>query len=56
MELDDWNCDPTTWPAERTSAQFDAWFTLEVHSMVWDTLTAPIERENAEEAIDITGS
>ena len=46
MELEDWNRDPTTWPAERTRAQFDAWFTLEVHSMVWDTVTDPIVRED----------
>jgi len=52
MELEDWNRDSTAWPAERTSAQFDAWFTLEVHSMVWDTLAAPIVKEGVGEAVD----
>jgi hypothetical protein len=43
MELEDWNRDPTTWPAKRTNELFDAWFELEVHSMVWDSVGAPIE-------------
>lgn len=37
------------WPAERTGTQFDAWFTLEVHPMVWDTMTAPIVKEKADD-------
>lgn len=52
MELEGWNRDSTAWPAERTSAQFDAWFTLEVHSMVWDTSADPIVKEGVGEAVD----
>ena len=45
MELDAWNLDPATWPAKRTNEVFDAWFELEVHSMVWDNVDAPIEKD-----------
>jgi hypothetical protein len=41
MELEAWDRDPTNWPKERTSARFDAWFELEVYSMVWDAVDAP---------------
>ena len=36
MELEDWDLDPIDWPKERTDEVFDAWFDIEVHSMVWD--------------------
>jgi tetratricopeptide (TPR) repeat protein len=50
MELEAWNLDPATWPEKRTNKVFDAWFELEVHSMVWDSVDAPIGRdENGEE-------
>jgi hypothetical protein len=56
MELEAWYLDPDTWPAERTAETFDAWFKLEPHSMVWDAVDAPIEKEENEEAIDLTGT
>jgi hypothetical protein len=45
LELAGWFTDPKLWPAERTSDVFDAWFDLEVHSMVWDAGNAPIMAE-----------
>jgi hypothetical protein len=56
MELEAWDRDPTNWPKERTDASFDAWFELEVHSMVWDTGDTPIVKEEDEEPIEITGT
>ena len=43
MELESWHRDPETWPQNRTEQLIDAWFTLEIHSMVWDTANEPIE-------------
>jgi hypothetical protein len=53
MELEAWDRDPTNWPEERTSARFDTWFELEVHSMVWDAVDAPVVKE---EIVDLTGT
>jgi hypothetical protein len=36
MQLAGWYTDEQTWPRNRTARLFDAWFRLEVHSMVWD--------------------
>ncbi len=44
MELEAWNLDPATWPQERTTELFDAWFELQVHSMVWDAGDTRIKR------------
>jgi hypothetical protein len=54
MELEGWNLDPVTWPSERTNEVFDAWFELEVHSMVWDSVDAPIGRDENREELSIT--
>jgi hypothetical protein len=43
IELESWSLDPDDWPAERTATQFDTWFEIEVHSMVWDLLIAADE-------------
>jgi hypothetical protein len=56
MELEAWDRDPANWPEERTSDLFDAWFALEVHSMVWDTVDTPIVKEEDEEPVEITGT
>lgn len=45
MELDSWHRDPTTWPQNRTPQIFDDWFTLEIHSMVWDTVNETIVKD-----------
>jgi hypothetical protein len=56
LELEAWNRDPSTWPEERTSAQFDDWFTLEAHSMVWDIVATPIVKEGSGEITEIAGT
>jgi hypothetical protein len=38
MELESWSLDLDDWPRDRTVEVFDAWFDVEVHSMVWDLL------------------
>jgi tetratricopeptide (TPR) repeat protein len=53
MELEAWNLDPITWPSKRTNEVFDAWFELEVHSMVWDSVDAPIGGEKNGEELSI---
>ena len=45
MELDGWERDRSAWPEEITGEMFDAWFAVEVHSMVWDFVVEEIERE-----------
>lgn len=44
-ELAGWYTDEQTWPAERSASLFDAWFELEIHSMVWDTAGTDIDFE-----------
>jgi hypothetical protein len=56
MELEAWDRDPANWPKERTSDLFDAWFALKMHSMVWDTVDAPIVKEEDKEPVEITGT
>jgi len=55
IELEGWYTDPDMWPTERTAEVFDAWFDLEPHSMVWDVVDAPIEKESSLE-VDLTGT
>jgi len=55
MELAGWNRDPTTWPEERTAEVFDVWFEIEVHSMVYDLVNAPVKKED-EEVVDLGGT
>ena len=55
LELEAWNRDPADWPAERTAAVFDAWFELEFHSVVYDTVETPI-RKGREGVVDLTGT
>ncbi len=50
MELEDWSRDPVTWPKNRTIELFDAWFDLEVHSLVFDTLGGPVSKEDQDVA------
>lgn len=45
LELDGWIRDRSEWPEERTGELFDAWFDIEVHSMVWDVLAGPLPKE-----------
>lgn len=45
MELKQWERDRSAWPEETTGEMFDAWFAVEVHSMVWDFVVEEIESE-----------
>ena len=45
MELEQWERDHSAWPEDTTAEMFDAWFAVEVHSMVWDLVVEEIERE-----------
>jgi hypothetical protein len=55
LELEEWNRVSSDWPAERTAAVFDAWFELEVHSVVYDTMETPV-RKGSEGVVDLTGT
>lgn len=48
-ELESWCTDRSTWPQKRTAREFDLWFDLEVHSIVYDAVDEPI-RTAAQEA------
>jgi len=55
MELEDWSRNPSDWPEERTGELFDAWFDVEVHSMVWDLVDAQVEEEGSA-FVDLSGT
>jgi hypothetical protein len=42
LELDSWDRDRALWPTERDDKTFRAWFDVEIHSMVLDTLDGEI--------------
>lgn len=44
-ELAAWNLNVDDWPADRDYAMFRAWFEIEFHSLVLDSINAPIQRE-----------
>jgi hypothetical protein len=46
MELESWSREPSDWPQKRTSEMFDAWFDIEVHSMVWAVMDEPSGADN----------
>ena len=48
-ELADYHDDRSAWPPIRDSHTFDKWFELEIHSVVIDTVNAPIYTEPYEE-------
>jgi len=52
MELADWCTNPDWWPQDRSSDNFDRWFDLEYHSMVWDLLELPIQASDEEQEFD----
>jgi hypothetical protein len=45
VQLNEWLRDPSAWPQDRSTAVFDQWFALEVHSMVLDLVEEPILHE-----------
>lgn len=42
-ELEDWYTDESLWPKKRDRKTFDAWFDVECHTVIIDTLEGPIE-------------
>ena len=44
-ELAAWHLTVDDWPADRDYAMFQAWFEIDVHSLVLDSSNAPIQRE-----------
>lgn len=42
-ELGGWYVDPDLWPQKLTLKLFDEWFTVECHTMIFDTVGGPIE-------------
>ena len=45
IELAAWDVQEDAWPEARDAATFRAWFDVELHSVVLDTVRAPIRRE-----------
>jgi hypothetical protein len=45
IELAAWDVQEDAWPAPRDAATFRAWFDVELHSIVLDSVEAPIRRE-----------
>jgi hypothetical protein len=48
IELAAWDVQEDDWPEPRDAATFRAWFDVELHSVVLDTVRAPIRRERYE--------
>lgn len=44
-QMNHWYTDETMWIQNRTFKLFKEWFDYKMHSMVWDTLDDPIEKE-----------
>jgi hypothetical protein len=44
-QMNHWYTDETMWVQNRTFKLFKEWFDYRMHSMVWDTLDDPIEKE-----------
>jgi hypothetical protein len=43
--LEYWCTDPALWPQKRTRKMFREWFTVRIHTMVFDTVELPFELE-----------
>ena len=46
-ELEAWYTDASLWPTNRTMKKFDQWFDVECHTVVIDTLDAPLVDDDA---------
>ncbi len=44
-QMNHWYTDEKMWVQNRTFKMFKEWFSYKMHSMVWDTLEEPIEKE-----------
>ena len=48
MELFEWHTDKTAWPKDRSLAVFVKWFKFEIHSVVQDLCSFPLEDDEAD--------
>ena len=48
MELFEWHTDRTAWPKDRSLAVFMKWFKFEIHSIVQDLCSYPLEDDEAD--------
>jgi hypothetical protein len=46
-ELEDWYSDESLWPQKRNMKMFRAWFTVEYHTMIIDTVDGPLIDDEA---------
>ena len=46
IELAAWDVQEDAWPVPRDAATFRAWFDVELHSLILDSVQAPIRREH----------
>ncbi len=44
-ELEDWDEDENVWPKNRTYKMFCQWFSVEMHSMLYDLEQGPVEKD-----------
>jgi hypothetical protein len=49
MELNGWQEDPSTWPAERGWAVFQEWFDVELIDTAWDLVDEPLTSDPSDE-------
>jgi hypothetical protein len=47
-ELYEWHTDDSAWPKKRTFALFKKWFKYEIHSIVEDLCSYPIEADDGD--------
>ncbi len=45
QELEAWFTDESVWPQDRSWKVFNEWFDYEMHSIVFDMVSKPIEKE-----------
>ena len=44
-QMNNWYIDETLWVQVRTYKTFKEWFDYSLHTMIWDTLDEPIEKD-----------
>lgn len=44
-QLTNWFANESVWPQKRTFSMFQDWFSFSFHTMVWDTLESPLDKD-----------
>ena len=44
-QMNNWYVDESVWIQNRTYKIFKEWFDFSIHTMIWDTMDTPIEKE-----------